>query len=58
MPDGQLTPEEMKEAVADGIERWMDKKFTQIGKWSARAIIISALGALGYFILHANGWHK
>lgn len=63
--DGEMTKEEREEknrlwqeAVERGIERWLDKKFTQFGKWSAATLAVLFLGALAYFTLKANGWTK
>lgn len=54
MPDSQET----KEALKDALKEWLDEKFSELGKWSARTILVMALGALTYFILNMNGWSK
>lgn len=48
----------VKEAFKEAFKEWLDDKFTTLGKWTARAIAALALGALLYFILWVNGWHK
>lgn len=53
-----LSKEEAKEAMKEAIKEWMDDQFARLGKWSAGGIIVAALGALGYFIMTMNGWHK
>lgn len=53
-----LSKEEAKEAMKEAIKEWMDAQFARLGKWSAGGIIVAALGALGYFIMTMNGWHK
>ena len=64
------SPEEVKEALAkfrkselkavvkEAIKEWLDEQATLIGRWSFRFILMAALGALTYFILTSQGWHK
>ncbi len=49
---------EMKQIVKDAIREWLDEQATKFGKWSIRFIAVFALGALTYFILTSQGWHK
>jgi phage terminase small subunit len=53
-----LSREEAKQAMKEALKEWMDEKFVEVGKWSVMTIAVAALGALTYFILTANGWHK
>lgn len=57
MPNDPLTREETIDAVKQAHKEWMDEKFAQLGKWSARTILAAAIVALTYFILSVNGWH-
>ena len=49
---------EIKEVVRDAIKEWLDQQAAVLGRWSFRFIGMAALGALTYFILTTNGWHK
>jgi hypothetical protein len=52
-----MTPEEQKQfrdAVKEAIEQWMDKKFSEFGRWSFYGIVAAALGVLG-FLIFAKG---
>lgn len=59
--DAAMTEEEreaMKSAMKEAIKEWLDERFQEFGKWSFGAILAAALGALTYFILMTNGWHR
>ncbi len=49
---------EIKQVVKEAIKEWLDTQAIALGKWSFRFIGMAALGALAYFILTTNGWHK
>lgn len=49
---------EVKSAMKTAIKEWLDEKFAEFGWFSAKALMAAALGALLYFILTMNGWHK
>lgn len=49
---------EIKAALKEAVQEWMDDKFRQVGKWTVRGITAAALAALTYFILHFGGWPK
>lgn len=53
-----LTPEQVKAALKEGIREWLDDKFADFGKWSMAAILASCLALVGYLILLTQGWHK
>lgn len=53
-----LDKNELKEAVREGIESWLDKQFQTFGKWSLYTIASVVFGALVYFVLNAMGWHR
>lgn len=46
-----------KEAVKEAIKEWLDEKFTQFGKYSAKGLAASALAGLIYYIGWLQ-WHK
>lgn len=48
----------MKEAWREAMKEWMSEKYAEVGKWSIRIILTAAIGALLYFILSINGWHR
>lgn len=49
---------ELKQVVKEAIKEWLDEQAMVVGKWSFRFFLLSALGALSYFILTSQGWHK
>lgn len=53
-----MSDPETKDALKEALKEWLDDKFAELGKWSFRTISVVALGALTYFILQVNGWHK
>ena len=53
-----LEEEETKRALKEGLQEWLDGKFSEFGKWSFRALAAAAFIALVYFILVMNGWHR
>lgn len=53
-----MSDQEMKDALKEALKEWLDEKFTQFGKWSFGAICAAGFGALAYFILAMNGWHR
>jgi hypothetical protein len=52
------TDQETKDVLKEALKEWLDEKFAELGKWSFRTITVMCLGALTYFILQVNGWHK
>lgn len=46
---------EIKDAMKEAVNEWLDDKFKQVGKWTVRGISAAALAALVYFILHFGG---
>lgn len=53
-----MTPEDVKNALKQGLKEWLDEKFADFGKWSAMGIGAAALALLAYFVMALNGWHK
>lgn len=58
MVQHDMTPEEVKSALKEGLKEWLDEKFADFGKWSAMGILAGALGVLAWLIMSMNGWHK
>jgi hypothetical protein len=53
-----MSDQETKDALKQALKEWLDDKFAQFGRWSFGAICAAGLGALTYFILQMNGWHR
>jgi len=47
-----------KQALKDALKEWLDERVADVGWWSVRTLTLLGLGALVYFILQTNGWHK
>jgi hypothetical protein len=58
MMPSNIDKDEMKAALKQALTEWLDKKFSEFGKWSLGAIGAAGLAALTYFILKMNGWNK
>ena len=54
----ELNEEKTKEALKEALKEWLNEKLAELGLWSLRTIAVAGLGALVYFILTMNGWHK
>lgn len=54
----EIDKDTQKEIVKEAIQEWLDKQFATLGKWTLRGICSMGLGALAYWILTSNGWHK
>jgi hypothetical protein len=46
----------IKNAMREAMNEWLDKKFTQFGKWSLGGLGAVLLVALIYFMLTMSGW--
>lgn len=53
-----MSEQETKEALKEALKEWLDDKLAQVGWWSIKTFAVAGLGALAYFILIMNGWHK
>ena len=54
----EMQRREFKQLIKEAIREWLDDQATKVGKWSIRFFALAALGALAYFILTTQGWHK
>lgn len=48
MPD--ISPEEQKRLLKEALQEWLDAKYAEFGKWTARGIAAAALVALVVFL--------
>lgn len=55
---GDTSDPKIKEALKEALYEWMDDKFALLGKWTAGSIAVAMLGAIVWFILTMEGWHK
>ena len=49
-------PEETKEAMKEGLQEWLDKKFMEFGKWRLKGITAMVLVGLVYLWAASHGW--
>lgn len=51
-----MSPHEHKKAIKEGLQEWLDEKFTEFGKLSMKGILALALAGLVYLWSVTNGW--
>ena len=44
--------DEFVEMFDSALDKWLDKKFSEVGKWTLRGITAMALGLLTWFYFH------
>jgi len=57
MPEN-VDKEVWKEAVKEALSEWLDKKFTQFGKWTFNSLLAAAFSGAVYLALKGQGWNK
>jgi|TARA_R110000803_G_scaffold145785_2_gene211556 hypothetical protein len=50
------SPEDHKKAIKEGLQEWLDEKFSEFGKLSLRALLAVLLVGLVYLWSITNGW--
>lgn len=48
----------VKEAYKEAHKEWLEAKYAQLGRWTARGLAAALLGMGAYAFLWMNGWHK
>jgi hypothetical protein len=48
--------DEVKAAMKEAMREWLNEKFLEFGKWSAKGLAAAGLVALIYLILITHGW--
>jgi len=54
MPD--IDKEEQKSLLKEAFHEWLDYKWAEFGKWTAKGLATAAIGSLLYFIATHGGW--
>ena len=49
-------PEETKQAIKEGLQDWLNDKFSEFGKFSLRGILALMLVGLVYLWATSQGW--
>lgn len=49
-------PEETKQAIKEGLQDWLNEKFSEFGKFSLRGIFALMLVGLVYLWATSQGW--
>jgi hypothetical protein len=50
------TPQETKQAIKEGLQEWLESKFSEFGKLSLKAILALLVAALVYIWAATQGW--
>jgi hypothetical protein len=51
-----MKPEEQKQAIKEGLQEWLNDKFSEFGKFSLRGIFALMLVGLVYLWATSQGW--
>lgn len=51
-----LPPHDQKELIKQAIKEWMDEKYAEIGRWTVRVVLTSALSALLFWYIQTKGF--
>ena len=51
-----MKPEEQKQAIKEGLQEWLNEKFSEFGKFSMRSLLAFLLVALVYLWASSQGW--
>ena len=54
----ELTPEEKKDLIKEGIKEWLDEVFATFGKWALTSLFAAAFAGLAYLAVIGLGIHK
>jgi hypothetical protein len=49
---------QVKAALKEALKEWLDDQFVLVGRWTVRAFMAALLGAMVYFIIIQNGFHR
>jgi hypothetical protein len=58
MPVEGLTQDEVKNALKEGLNEWLDKQFATLGKWTLGGIASLGLAALAYAFFQTKGFSR
>ena len=58
MTMSEIDPNDLKQALKEGLREWLDEKFAAFGKWSLGGLAALALAGLVYLAMVGAGWHK
>lgn len=53
-----MSDQDTKDALKEALKEWLDDRFAEVGRWTFRGVLVAVLGALTYFVLQMNGWHR
>jgi hypothetical protein len=53
MPDG-IPPDELRKAVIEGLNQWLDKQFALFGRWTLAGLISAGLAGLVWLATHGG----
>jgi hypothetical protein len=45
-----------KTALREVLKEWLDERFKEVGKWTARGLLLAGFAAFMYFVLTHSGW--
>lgn len=51
-----LNSNDQKELIKQAIKEWMDEKYAEIGRWTVRVVLTSALSGLLFWYIQTKGF--
>lgn len=51
-----MTDQDQKEVVKQAIKEWMNERYAEVGRWTVRIVLTTALTGLLYAYIQARGF--
>jgi len=51
-----LRRDEDKQLVKEALKEWINERFAEFGKWTAKGLAVAAFGVFLYLYLTSQGW--
>ena len=48
----------MKAAFKEAMGEFMDKRYSEFGRWGAQIIASAVIGGIAWFVLTSTGWNR
>ena len=55
---GELTKDEIKDALKEAHKEWMSENFAAFGRWTFYGLMVLGMSGVVFLFLSSQGWHK